>query len=145
MRPHKILTVMMMFFLAVAAQASDGWDRNSAYNELYDSHTVQTFSGKILAVDREAKLLPGMGPGVVATLQTAQETLKVHIGPKWFTKHFQSDWNLRPGDQVSVTGSLVDFQGDRVVMASSGRKGDLSLTIRDAQGHPVWDPEVAGF
>ncbi|MCA9792104.1 MAG: hypothetical protein KC910_09930 [Candidatus Eremiobacteraeota bacterium] len=146
MKVTRIATALIVSMLmGVTALASDGWEKDSRYNQLFNPATVKTLTGRILSVDRQAHLQAGMAPAVVAVLETEQGPVTVHVAPSWFAKYYRPQWNLQPGDEVEVTGSLVEFEGQPVLMASRGRKGDLSMVIRDQAGTPVWDIEATGF
>ncbi len=142
---RKAFLTALMLLLSVVAYAGDGWEAGSQYNQLYNTNTVQTFVGEVVSVDREARLMPGMSPAVVASLKTENGQVTVHIGPRWFTKHYRPEWNLEVGDRVEVVGSVITFQGEQAVMAASGHKGDLALTIRSSSGDPVWDTKREDF
>ena len=142
---RNFLAILLTLCLSVTALANDGWNKGSDYNRLFDTDTVTTLRGEVLDIQRDVRLLPGMAPAVVATLETADGPVTVHLGPKWFTKFYQEKFDIQAGDQVEVTGSMVDYQGTQTMMLQAGRKGDLEMVIRDNQGAPVWDPEAKHF
>jgi hypothetical protein len=94
---------------------------------MYNPQTVETVSGE-----------SGRGryQGVHLTLKTAQETIAVHLGPKWYLD--QQKMTFAPKDTVEVTGSRVTMGGKPVIIAAEVKKDGQSLKLRDASGIPVW-------
>ena len=74
--------------------------------------------------------------GTHLTLKTDQGTLDVHLGPTNFLE--AKKFSVAKGDQVEVVGSKVQIQGTDALIAREITKGDQKLTLRDAQGIPVW-------
>lgn len=101
----------------------------------YDLATVQTVSGTITAVDT----LPsprGVGGGLHVELQTAEKTLSVHLGPRTYLE--AKSLTLAVGDRITVTGSLVSYQGAPALLAASVTRGTLTVQMRDSTGVPLW-------
>ena len=111
-----------------------GMGPGKGYNRMYNPQTVETVSGAVVSVDK----FPGRrgSYGVHFTLQTATETIPVHLGPGWYVE--KQGVTLAPGDQVEVTGSRIAFQGQPVIIAQQVNKGGQVLTLRDAAGTPAW-------
>lgn len=146
MKKNLIASLLLSFMLGGAALAGgDGWDKGSRYNNLYDASTVQTMTGQIVSINREWQPLPGMSPGVMAVVETPSGRMNVQLGPRWFTKFYQQDWALQPGDKVEFTGSVIDYQGSPAMILRSGEKGDHKMVVRKSDGSPVWDPEASQF
>lgn len=141
-RAWRVLGVILslVFSTAVVASAqggkgSGGWGMNSAYGRLYNPSTVETVTGKVVAVSKMTPM-KGMGPGIHLDLQTQKETLSVHLGPAWYLE--RQDTRVEKGDQLEVTGSLVTVGGKAALIASEVKKNDQVLKLRDANGVPVW-------
>jgi hypothetical protein len=101
---------------------------------VYDPKTVETVRGEVIAVERfNGK---GMSAGRHLRIKTEKETLSVHLGPEWYLE--QQDVEVEAGDVVEVKGSRVAFEGAPAVIAAEVRRGDATLTLRDASGWPVW-------
>jgi hypothetical protein len=120
---------------AQSGSPGGGWGSGGQYNRLYNPQTVETITGVIEKVDRTTPLR-GMGQGIHLLVKTDQGTTSVHLGPAWFIEN--QDIQLKPKDQVQVTGSRVTFQGQPAIIASEVREGDEVLRLRDASGVPVW-------
>lgn len=101
---------------------------------LYDPRTVTTLAGKVAAVEQVGRRRGG--GGVHLSLETAEGTLPVHLGPSWFLQ--EQGLQLAAGDQVEITGSKVSFRGQPAVVAQVVKKGDKAVALRDLQGIPVW-------
>lgn len=122
------------------AQGGPGAGRRDAYGRMYDPKTVETVAGEVVSVDRVA--WGRRGQGVHLTLNTGPETLSVHLGPSWFID--QQAVKIATKDRIEVTGSRVDFQGKKVIIAAEVKKGGQVLKLRDAQGIPVWAGQGRG-
>jgi hypothetical protein len=114
-----------------------GPGRGGPGSRMFDPATVTTVSGSVEAVDR----VEGRrgGPGVHLRLKTGDGILDVHLGPAWFLD--RQELKIAKDDAIEVTGSKVQFRGKAALVAQTVKKGDASLTLRDASGVPVW----AGF
>ncbi len=100
---------------------------------IFDPATVQTVAGEVADVKR----FDGRrGEGVHLDLATAEGTLPVHLGPAWFLE--KQAVKIAKGDRVEVTGSRVTFGGKPALVAQVVKKGDATLTLRDAAGVPAW-------
>jgi hypothetical protein len=116
-------------------KGTGGWGDKSAYCSLYDPKNVETVKGAVLAIE-DVTPMPGMRPGIALQLQTAKETIPVHLGPSWYLEN--QDFELKSQDNVEVKGSRIICNGQRVMVAAEVRKGDEVLRLRDAKGLPLW-------
>jgi hypothetical protein len=116
-------------------RGTGGWGNNSAYCSLYDPKNIETLHGMVLSIENVTPL-PGMSPGVELQLQTAKETIPVHLGPEWYLENQDIDINSQ--DKVVVKGSRLVCNGQRVLVAAEIRKGDQVIRLRDAKGLPLW-------
>ena len=112
-----------------------GWGPGGSYGRLYDPKTVETLKGKVVSLDQ---ITPqkGMGYGVHLRLQTASETIAVHLGPGWYIEH--QDTKIEPSDEVEIKGSRVTFDGKPALIAAEVHKGNEVLLLRDENGIPMW-------
>ncbi len=144
------LVLVLTILVASAALAGnvplDGWQRDSAYNKLFNPKTLQVVRGTVVSLDRDLRPLPGMAAGFGVLIETTdKEQLPLHIGPAWFTQNYRDDWKVEPGDEVEVRGSRVQIGGKDALMVVWGRKGDHVMTVRNREGAPVWDIKIEGF
>lgn len=112
-----------------------GWGMGCPYCQDFDAKNTETVSG---TVEKAEVLTParGMAQGVHLLLKTGKETISVHLGPQWFIDNQET--SIKAGDKVQVTGVRTKVDGQPAVIAYEVVKGDSVLTLRDADGRPVW-------
>jgi hypothetical protein len=101
----------------------------------YDPHTVETVSGEVTTVET----IPhagGRSGGVHLALKTDRETISVHLGPAWYID--KQKLHVARGDKIEVEGSRVTDEGKPAIVARQIKKGNETLTLRDAAGVPAW-------
>lgn len=142
-----ILSLLFVATLTLGAQArEDGWGRNSEYTKLFSSKSVETVTGEVVKIDRDCRPLKGMEAGYCVVIRNEDgKELEAQVGPAWFTSFYREKWDIREGDNVTVTGSVVDIGGKKVMIVSQGSKGDLKMTTRSNTGVPVWDLDISDF
>jgi hypothetical protein len=114
----------------------DGWGPGSRYTRLYDPGTMRTVTGQVEATE-SASPLETMGQGLTITVRTQErEEVRAHVGPLWFME--QADAVVRPGDEVTLTGSMVEIRNRRVMMVQELQFGDRKLRLRQSDGMPTW-------
>jgi hypothetical protein len=118
-----------------AGREARWWAAGSSYDRLYDPKTVVKLAGEVTCVNDFAPR-GAISRGVHATLKTEAETISVHLGPAWYLE--SQDAHIAVGDKIEVTGSRVTFEGGPAVVASSVKKGDEQLELRDQVGFPRW-------
>jgi hypothetical protein len=101
----------------------------------YDTKTVETVHGKVLSVEKVAHS-QGRSYGVHLMLQTAKETIPVHLGPAWYID--KQTPKIEANDTITVTGSRVMVGGKAVIIAAEVKKGDQILKLRAENGTPEW-------
>ena len=112
-----------------------GWGPGTSYSRMYNPEAVETITGKVVSVDRITPIR-GMSYGVHVVLKTDKETLSIHLGPAWYIEN--QDVRIMPKDRIEVTGSRIAFEGKPALIAAEVKKGNQVLTLRDANGFPVW-------
>jgi hypothetical protein len=98
----------------------------------FDPATVTTVAGEVTEVHRVEAM---RGQGVHLDLKTADGVLEVHLGPAWFLD--SQALKVQKGDKLEVTGSKLQVAGPALI-AQVVKRGDASLTLRDANGVPLW-------
>lgn len=131
---------------AMAQQSSSPRERGDgrmAYTGMYDVKTVETVRGEVVSIDKVAPagrmmggMMQGTHYGVHLTVKTARETISVHLGPAWYIEN--QAVKIAPKDEIEVEGSRITFDGKPALVAAQVRKGNEVLTLRDANGFPVW-------
>lgn len=128
-----MIAIAVLTLGAASALAQHG--RGQGAGRMYDPATETTVKGTV----EEVKQIPGQrgGPGGThLMLKTDKETLEVHLGPTAFLE--KEKFTFAKGDQIEVTGSKVKIGAADALLAREVKKGDKTLTLRNAQGVPVW-------
>jgi hypothetical protein len=69
-------------------------------------------------------------------LETPTGRLDVRLGPAWFLE--REKLAAQVGDRLEVTGSRVTIAGKPALIAAQVKKGDRTVTLREASGLPLW-------
>jgi hypothetical protein len=138
-----IVAVLVLVLIASWAYArpwrdwrgSGGWGMGASYARLYNPALVDTVKGEVVRVEQ---VVPskGMNKGVQLLLKTETEIIPVHLGPVWYVERL--DIKITKGDKIEVKGSRINFQDKPTIIAGVVKKGEAVLTLRDANGVPVW-------
>lgn len=128
------LAVLAAVLAPLLALAQGGPGRGPPPDRLYDVATVTSVSGTVASEQRQDR---GRGHrGVHLSLDTPAGALDVHLGPDFFVDG--QPLKLAVGDQVTVTGSKVTFEGAPALVARSVSRGAETLVLRDEAGRPRW-------
>jgi len=102
---------------------------------MYNPQTLETMSGEVVSID---KITPekGMSYGVHVILKTIEGMISVHLGPAWYIEN--QDVKIVAKDTIEVKGSRITFEGKPALIAMEVKNGEDVLTLRDANGFPVW-------
>jgi hypothetical protein len=128
---------VFVYALTVQAQPTSAGDGSRThYGRMWDTRTVETLKGEVVAVEQ---YVPGRGGtvyGLRLTMKTESETVSVVLGPAWYieAQHFK----FEPKDKLEVNGSRMSVQGQPVLIAGEVKKGDKSLKLRNETGSPLW-------
>jgi hypothetical protein len=125
--------VLLAGLAAVAAVQGTGKATPSSH---YDPATVETLKGTVEEVKLTSFGRGRMGGGVHLLVSSGEETVEVHLGPRYFLE--DSDFEVEPGEEIEVTGSRVPMRGRSAVIAREITLGGYSLALRDSGGVPVW-------
>jgi hypothetical protein len=101
---------------------------------IYNTATEVTLKGSVEAVTQVKG--PQSWGSTHVSLKTDKETINVHVGPSWFVA--ENKMSFAKGDQIEVIGSRVKFGETDALIAREIKKGGETLTLRNAQGFPVW-------
>lgn len=124
--------------VAIRRAGGQGWGAHTAYGKLFDPTTLVTLRGEVLSVERFTPFRQ-MGYGLLVVLETPTETIDVHVGPGWFVA--EQDFEISPGDKITVRGSRILFQERPAIIATEVRSGQRTLKLRLDNGQPVWSEE----
>lgn len=93
--------------------------------------TLQVTVTKITTVEG-----PGAHSGSHLLVKSGLETLDVALGPQWFLA--DKKYVFAVGDVITVTGARVKRANRDAIVAREVKKGEQSMTFRDAKGFPLW-------
>ena len=128
-----ILAVALWLGIAAAICAQSG-----AFS--YDPSAEMTVSGKILHI--ASFPAPDGAVGVHFDLQTADGFVNVHVAPAVFIGG--ENFSFFADDQVDIIGVKAFVDGNKSFIARSVTKDGKTLTLRGADGRPVWKPATEG-
>jgi len=113
-----------------------GWGVDTPYGRLYDSAKEQTINGQIVSIETSAPM-SGMAPGMQMLVQTDDgKSTRVQVGPAWYLE--RQDLDIKENTRVQVTGARAEIEGQPVLMARDVQFDGQVITLRDAQGMPMW-------
>src|SRR5688572_4124484 len=118
--------------LATTAYAQGGTPQGGGN---YNPATETTLTGTIDSVNTMPSQGRG-GGGLHLVLTASSGPIEVHVGPASFVS--SKNVTFATGDALTVVGSKVTMAGQDVVIAREIKKGDQVLTLRDANGFPLW-------
>lgn len=131
----KRLTMTVLFFalfgLVLTVMAQGPGTRGMGFGP-YNTATETTVTGTVQAVQQHPGQRGGMG--VHLLLKTKDSTLDVHVGPSWYLD--KQEMKLAEGDTVEITGSMLKTNDG--ILAKEIKKGDKTLSLRNAAGRPLW-------
>lgn len=70
------------------------------------------------------------------TVKNETSSIEVHLAPASFMKQYEI--NIRKGDNVTVVGSKIMFEGKGALIAKSVAIGNETYNFRDQSGRPLW-------
>jgi hypothetical protein len=107
------------------------------YKNIFDSKTIKTISGQIIKVDQVYQ--PGVGLEMRLTVFVDnKDVLPVYLGPAFYIVGFERGKEFKIGDKVTVTGSQITLRGELFMLATTVKRGNDALRLRDKDGTPQW-------
>jgi hypothetical protein len=124
---------------------SGAWSESSNYEKMCRTDKIETISGDVVSID---EFSPQESEGVVRSmfksdkgiqlmLKTENETLAIHLGPKWFIEN--QNFSIEKGDSIKVKGSRITYDGKPALIAFLVKKADHVLSLRDNKCSPTWN------
>ena len=115
----------------------EGWEKDSAYNNLYDLTMKDKLKGVVVDV-KKLTPLPGMAPGVGLLVQSPEDgAVTVHLGPRSFI-NLNKIWNMK-GAEVKVRGVWAEIDDEKVFIAYKVKSRSYVLKLRRTRdGIPHW-------
>ena len=134
---YLILTILSITILESSSAEAQGVTRGRRRwtPAPYDTSTVQTVTGRVIAMERLATTRR-RSRGIHAMLKSDGDTLLVYLAPRWHFKRV--GFRIFKGDTVTVTGSKVILDGHVTLVAAEVRKGELTMKLREKDGSAAW-------
>ncbi|MGC9293431.1 MAG: hypothetical protein ACP5EP_12050 [Acidobacteriaceae bacterium] len=127
----------------VLAVSMAGWmfaQQVSGAQQAPQSNTETTSQG---TVQKVIEVSNGRGwNGTHLTLKTKDELYDVRVGPSYFIT--KNGFEFSTGDQIEVIGQEMSFNGTSTIIAQQITKNGKVLTLRDADGFPLWAGQGMG-
>jgi len=78
-----------------------------------------------------------MAPGMQMLVQTEDgKSTRIQVGPAWYLE--RQDLDIKENTRMQVTGARAEIDGQPVLMAREMQFDGQIITLRDAQGTPMW-------
>lgn len=113
----------------------NNWGNDTQYVRMFNPGTIQTLT---VTVEKVETFTPqkGMALGIRLITNANDKLVAVHLGPVWFISN--QDIQIEKGDTLEVIGSLIQYDGEEVLIAKTVQRGEDVLTLRNDFGRPVW-------
>jgi hypothetical protein len=137
MKRIRVLVGVFTLLLLGAANTLVSQDKDSATlpSYTYGQSSEQTVRGWVVETrDFHCPVSGTMGSHI--TLKSEASTIEIHLAPATFMKQYEI--NIQKGDNVTVVGSRIFFEGKTALIAKSVAIGRETYNFRDAAGNPLW-------
>jgi hypothetical protein len=134
MKKSSLLAMLVAFPALTLAQGGPPPGKGPGAMRLFDPSTIVTVSGSVAS---ESRIDRGTGHlGVHLSVKTPDGEIPVHLGPDFWVD--KQTLKFAKGDEITVTGSRITFEGKPAIIAVTVTKGTATLVLRDAKGVPSW-------
>lgn len=137
MKAIRILSGTLLLLLLAGASSVVSQEKNSSpqANYAYAQANEQTLRGWVVETrDFHCPVSGTMGSHI--TVKNETSTVEVHLAPAQFMKQYEI--NIRKGDNVTVVGSKISFEGKTALIAKSVAVGRETYNFRNQVGKPLW-------
>lgn len=101
----------------------------------YTPTSEQTMHGWVVETkDFDCPVTGTVGSHITVKNETG--SIEVHLAPASFMKQYEI--NIRKGDNVTVVGSKITYEGKSALIAKSVAIGHDTYNFRDQSGKPLW-------
>jgi len=137
MKFSRVLLGIFALLLSGAAITLVSQEKNSPtpVSYTYTQSSEQTMRGWVVETkDFQCPVTGTMGSHI--TVKNETSSIEVHLAPASFMKQYEI--NIRKGDNVTVVGSKIAFEGKSALIAKSVAIGHETFNFRDPSGKPLW-------
>ena len=137
MKFTRVLLGLFALLLSGAAITLVSQEKNSPTpaSYTYSPTGEQTMRGWVVETkDFQCPVSGTMGSHITVKNETA--SIEVHLAPAAFMKQYEI--NIRKGDNVTVVGSRITYEGKSALIAKSVAIGNDTFNFRDQSGKPLW-------
>jgi len=137
MKFSRVLLGIFALLLSGAAITLVSQEKNSPkpVSYTYTQSSEQTMRGWVVETkDFQCPVTGTMGSHI--TVKNETSSIEVHLAPASFMKQYEI--NIRKGDNVTVVGSKITFEGKSALIAKSVAVGQETFNFRDPSGKPLW-------
>jgi hypothetical protein len=128
-----VCVILLGFCGLPAAQTQHASAKTTAVLK-YDLKAEKKVKGTVQEMKEEGQ---GRSALMHLVLKNGADTFVVYLCPQRFIKDMGIE--LKPGDEVEITGSPVLDNGVSVILARELDKGTDTYVLRDDKGAPVWN------
>ncbi len=111
--------------------------RDVPYEKIFDSKTIRTISGQVIKIDQVPEIRFG-GEMLLTVFVDKKEVIPVYLGPAFYIIGSDQEKYFKIGDKVTVTGSQITGHGEPFMLATTLKRGNEILRLRDKDGTPEW-------
>jgi phosphoenolpyruvate synthase/pyruvate phosphate dikinase len=104
----------------------------------YDANAEYVVNGTVTAVNTHDSVMGYKDTHFI--IATTVGDMEVHVAPVAYLA--QRGFAVKPGDKVVVTGCKTTYEDKTVLVARQIKSGDLSVTVRNSRGKPVWPKNI---
>jgi DNA/RNA endonuclease YhcR with UshA esterase domain len=137
MKFTRVLLGVFALLLSGAAITLVSQEKNSSTRESYTYAPAneQTMRGWVVETkDFQCPVTGTVGSHITVKNETG--SIEVHLAPASFMKQYEI--NIRKGDNVTVVGSKITFEGKSALIAKFVAIGHETYNFRDPSGKPLW-------
>lgn len=132
---RKLLVAGLLVFVLALPSAMAQQQKHKGEPQ-YDRSTETTLSATIEEVSTPKCPMMAQKRGMHLTVKAGEESLVVHLGPAALMEEY--GFAPKQGDIVEITGSRVRYGEKDSLLARRIVDGNVTVTLRDEQGKPVW-------
>jgi sporulation protein YlmC with PRC-barrel domain len=107
------------------------------YKKIFDPKTIKTTSGQVIKIDQVREFGFGLQMRLTVFIDK-KEILPVFLGPAFYVVGPWQAQHFKLGDTVTVSGSQVTVSGEPFMIATTVKRGNEVLRLRDKDGIPGW-------